>query len=168
MRLNTDGNLDLSFGDGGKMTTDFGRTDRARGLAIQGDGKLIAVGYCGELTYDGFDQSDFALARYSGFVLPDFTLDSASKTISAARGDRIDFTINVNRLGDFNGKVAITAPDVRPLKMNLTPAGAETVGSSVDFRIKVKKAQRGEHQLLFIGRDDAGRERTFSITVAIK
>ena len=34
------GTLDASFGTGGKVTTDFGRPDMARAVAIQRDGKM--------------------------------------------------------------------------------------------------------------------------------
>jgi uncharacterized delta-60 repeat protein len=168
-RFNVDGSLDSSFGPGGKMLTDFGRTDRARALALQPDGKLIAVGYSGTPTWDGFDQSDFALARYTGFVLPDFTLESTSRLITAARKERVNLTINVNRLGDFNGRVTITAPDLSDLKMKLSPASVATAGGSADFKIKIKKsAPRGEHQLIFTGKDDSGRARNLLLTIVIR
>jgi uncharacterized delta-60 repeat protein len=55
-RYNEDGSLDTSFGDDGKVTTDFGRTvDQAFALAIQRNGKIALAG-----SADG----DFALARY--------------------------------------------------------------------------------------------------------
>ena len=44
-RYNPDGSLDSSFGTGGLVTTDFGLTrDEAFGVAIQSDGKIVAVG----------------------------------------------------------------------------------------------------------------------------
>src|SRR5262249_17951851 len=56
-RYNTRGSLDTSFGSAGKVTTDFaGGPDRAFGLAIQSDGKIVAAGYAG---------FRFALVRYS-------------------------------------------------------------------------------------------------------
>src|SRR6266540_3094489 len=55
-----DGTLDLAFGTGGKLTTDFAGNDRARALAVQADGKLVAVGTL-NVTFSG---QDFALARY--------------------------------------------------------------------------------------------------------
>src|SRR6266536_426685 len=58
-RYTTDGNLDASFGSGGKVTTDFGGFDVASGVALQADGKIIAAG-------QGGSGSDFALARYQG------------------------------------------------------------------------------------------------------
>jgi uncharacterized delta-60 repeat protein len=44
-RYNSDGSLDTSFDGDGKLVTDFGTADDfAYGVAIQGDGKLVAVG----------------------------------------------------------------------------------------------------------------------------
>ena len=55
-RYNDDGSLDTSFGDGGKVTTDFGSAvDQAFGMAIQRNGKIVLVGNSG---------GDFAVARY--------------------------------------------------------------------------------------------------------
>jgi uncharacterized delta-60 repeat protein len=61
-RYNPDGSLDTSFSGDGKQRTDFGASDRASGVALQGDGKIVAVGLGG-----GTDGTrDFALARYLG------------------------------------------------------------------------------------------------------
>lgn len=56
-RYTKDGALDPSYGSGGKVTTSFGGNDRAFGIAVQSDGKAVAVGTTG---------SDFAVARYLG------------------------------------------------------------------------------------------------------
>jgi uncharacterized delta-60 repeat protein len=50
------GDLDTSFGIGGKQTTDFGGGAGATSVAVQSDGKIVVVGGTG---------SDFALARYN-------------------------------------------------------------------------------------------------------
>ena len=69
-RYNTGGSLDTSFGNGGKITTDFnGRADYAYGLALQPDRKIVVVGWAYNSTST---QSDFALARY----MPNGDLDS--------------------------------------------------------------------------------------------
>jgi uncharacterized delta-60 repeat protein len=57
-RYNDDGNLDSSFDGDGRVLTDFGASEFVRGLAIQGDGRIVAAGF----TFAG----DFALARYDG------------------------------------------------------------------------------------------------------
>jgi uncharacterized delta-60 repeat protein len=67
-RYNPDGSLDPTFGSGGKVTTDFAASfDRAYGLIVQGDGKLVAAGSVGLGV-----ESEFALARYN----PDGSLDA--------------------------------------------------------------------------------------------
>jgi uncharacterized delta-60 repeat protein len=72
-RYNADGTLDSTFGSGGKVTTEFsGNDDSAQGLAIQGDGKIVAAGFAVVTAPVG----DFALARYN----PDGTLDTAFGT----------------------------------------------------------------------------------------
>ena len=43
-RYNTEGSLDTSFDGDGKQTTDFGGGS-AHGVALQADGKIVAVGY---------------------------------------------------------------------------------------------------------------------------
>ena len=44
-RYNADGSLDTSFDGDGKVTTDFGTLDDAAyGVAVQADGKIVAVG----------------------------------------------------------------------------------------------------------------------------
>jgi len=65
------GDLDPTFGIGGKLTTDLKRsTDLANAVAVQADGKLVVVGE----TYQHNDSSteDFAVARYK----TDGTLDT--------------------------------------------------------------------------------------------
>src|SRR5262249_60035871 len=49
-----------SFGNRGKVTTDFGSaTESAYGVVLQGDGKIVLVGFVASST------KDFALARYN-------------------------------------------------------------------------------------------------------
>src|SRR5207302_3605393 len=43
-RVNPDGSLDTDFGTGGKQTVDFRADDRANGLALQPDGKIVLAG----------------------------------------------------------------------------------------------------------------------------
>ena len=50
-RYNPDGSLDPSFSGDGKQTTDFvGDRDAATGVALQGDGKIVAVGRAASAT----------------------------------------------------------------------------------------------------------------------
>jgi uncharacterized delta-60 repeat protein len=61
-RYTLNGSLDLTFSGDGKQTTDFAGSDIANGVAIQNDGRIVAVG-----EGNGTDSTrDFALARYLG------------------------------------------------------------------------------------------------------
>ena len=55
-RYNVNGTLDNTFGNGGKVTTDFGYSDSGNSIAIQSDGKIIVA---------GSSNYDFVLARYN-------------------------------------------------------------------------------------------------------
>jgi uncharacterized delta-60 repeat protein len=66
-RLNADGTLDTSFGNGGKTTVDVGDGAAARSIALDGHGRIVLSG---SATAGG--NTDFAVAR----LLPDGTPDA--------------------------------------------------------------------------------------------
>ena len=68
-RYNPNGGLDPSFGRGGLVTTDFGSTDQAFAVALQGDGKIVTAGRRG---------SDVIVARYNA--------DGSQDTLFASNG----------------------------------------------------------------------------------
>jgi uncharacterized delta-60 repeat protein len=70
------GDLDPTFGTGGKVTTDFGTIDDAISdkMAVQADGKPVAAGYA-----DDGPARDFALARYTPNGALDPSFDSGGK-----------------------------------------------------------------------------------------
>jgi len=79
-RYNADGSLDPTFGDGGKVVTDFNSTiDVARGLVIQPDGKIVVAG--STRPFGPYDKNppDFALARYNPNGSLDTTLGGDGK-----------------------------------------------------------------------------------------
>lgn len=63
-RYTSSGKLDPSFGEGGKVTTDFGQDsyDEAFAVAVQRDGRILVAGFTAADNLNG----DFALARYKG------------------------------------------------------------------------------------------------------
>ncbi len=65
-RLNADGSIDDSFGENGTALTKFGKYPYITAVAIQPDGKIVAVGQTGILL-------DIAMVRY----FPDGTVDSS-------------------------------------------------------------------------------------------
>jgi uncharacterized delta-60 repeat protein len=95
-RYNPDGSLDPNFSGDGKQTTDFGDGAAALGVALQGDGKIVAVGFEGP----GGPRDDFALARYNpnGSLDPSFSGDGKQTTDSG-----FDAALGVALQGD--GKI---------------------------------------------------------------
>jgi uncharacterized delta-60 repeat protein len=172
IRYNTDGTFDKDFGDNGKISTDFGRVEVARALAIDKDGNVILAGYTGEWTFDGFDQSDFAFARYIGVPpkpLPDFALSTGATIINAARGSKVKLSIQIDHLNGFTGSITVRAPDTSNLKIVIPEPVQTTTSTSVDFKLKVKKGTpAGNHQLVFTGKDDSGKEHSATITIVIE
>ena len=73
-RYNTDGSLDASFGTSGKVITPSGS---AYDIAIQSDGKIVAVGYSSTGTSLGF-----ALVRYNTDGSLDSTFGAGGKVIT--------------------------------------------------------------------------------------
>jgi uncharacterized delta-60 repeat protein/uncharacterized repeat protein (TIGR01451 family) len=92
------GDLDTSFDGDGKVTTDFGASgDDAFGVAIQGDGKIVAAG-------GAFPGStlDFALARYN----PDGSLDPTFDTDGKVTTDFLGATDQANAISiQGDGKI---------------------------------------------------------------
>ena len=66
-RYNTDGTVDINFGDSGNVISDFGFSEQGvYALAITSDNKIVAAGFCNDLGLN------ICIARY----LPDGSLDN--------------------------------------------------------------------------------------------
>lgn len=76
--LAADGDLDLTFGDAGKVVTDFNNSnDWLSRIAVQPDGKIVAIG-------DTFPSRRGALARYNPDGTLDATFGNGGKVITVA------------------------------------------------------------------------------------
>jgi uncharacterized delta-60 repeat protein len=105
VRYNADGTRDASFGNDGKVMTDFGDPgDWATDLALQPDGKIVAVGNAHEGVND-----EFALARYTadGHLDPTFSGDG-KKTTSFGIGDDSASAVLIQQ----DGKIIATGTTV--------------------------------------------------------
>jgi uncharacterized delta-60 repeat protein/uncharacterized repeat protein (TIGR01451 family) len=118
VRYNYDGSLDSTFGEGGKVTTDFstpGTNDRIWGIALQTDGKIVAVGE----TYNAsFQNSDIALARYNANGTLDTSFNLTGKVITDHGG------------GSHNPAYAVAISGT-----NIIVAGTEAVNGNNDFMV---------------------------------
>ena len=90
------GDLDTSFSGDGKQMTDFGfgADDGASGVALQSDGKIVAVG----TARGGATGNDFALARYNpnGSLDPGFSGDGRRRTSFGGDERALDVAIQAN------------------------------------------------------------------------
>ncbi len=88
VRYNLDGSLDMTFGDGGTVITDFGtRGDAAYSVAVQSDGKIVAAGRKSTTaTGSSSAPGDFALARYNTDGSPDTTFGVDGKVTTDLGG----------------------------------------------------------------------------------
>lgn len=84
------GMFDLSFGTNGVVITDFGGSDRFSALAIDSQGRMVAVG-------DSYNSTAFAsnplLARYTADGLLDSSFDGDGKIVTAYTGRGLDAVI---------------------------------------------------------------------------
>jgi uncharacterized delta-60 repeat protein len=96
----SDGDLDTTFGYGGRVTTDFGKSDFVEALVIQPDGKIVAAGQAAR----NFDPAsgDFALTRYHIDGSLDMTFGVAGKVATDFSG-RVDLIYAVSMQSD--GKI---------------------------------------------------------------
>lgn len=96
-----DGDLDPTFGSGGKVVTNFNLpASGASAVAIQSDGKIVAAGF----TFDENANIDFGAARY----LPDGTLDSTFDTDGRVTTDFFGFFDLANALAiQPDGKIVL-------------------------------------------------------------
>lgn len=82
-RYNSNGTLDATFGSGGKVTTDMGgRLDSIQAIAIQEDGKIVAVGQTFNTIDTGAFHSKFAAARYNSDGSLDPTFGNGGKVVT--------------------------------------------------------------------------------------
>lgn len=110
-----EGDLDTTFGTGGKVTTQFGNSrSEALALALQKDGKFVASGY----SSNGAN-NDFALARYEANGSLDATFGSGGKVMTDIGNAE-------------NVSLALT---IQPADGKLVAAGSSFNGVDADFAL---------------------------------
>ena len=118
VRYNADGSVDTTFGNDGVVRTPFspGSIDFVNGLALQPDGKIIAVGASGG---EFIGDTDFAVARYTadGSLDTGFSVDGKLTTEFGQQGSasavavQADGKIVVGGGGGFKGALARYSSD---------------------------------------------------------
>ncbi len=102
-RLNADGSLDPSFGQGGRVQTDFGGADNASAVGVQTDGKIVVVGKSGPAGLN--TSSAFAVARYNADGSLDTTFGQGGTQLTPLDGSPFTFATDLVLQGD--GKIVV-------------------------------------------------------------
>ncbi|MBA3962916.1 MAG: hypothetical protein H0X40_13610 [Chthoniobacterales bacterium] len=84
-RHNSDGTLDPLFGNGGTVISHFSTTDSFTAVAVQPDGKIVAVGAAAATS--GNYGTDFLIARYSAAGSLDNSFGVSGATVTKLRGN---------------------------------------------------------------------------------
>src|SRR4029077_2600806 len=75
LRYGTDGSLDTSFADSGKVVTSVAKNGNAESVAMQGDGKIVVAGN----SFIDRNNNDFAVVRYNANGTLDTTFNQTGK-----------------------------------------------------------------------------------------
>lgn len=172
VRYRADGRLDPSFGGDGRVTTDFAPGDDvAWDVAIQTDGKIVAVGGA------GFGQQGFRLARYRRDGALDPTFGADGKVVTRYHGANAR-AVALQR----NGRIVVAGYNSRGLalaryrpngRLDRSFAGDGTVGAvaSQIFALAVavqpdgRIVVTGDHDIFRVGlarfRRDGRLDRSF-------
>jgi uncharacterized delta-60 repeat protein len=101
LRYNTRGSLDATFSGDGRLITNFGGFDRASGVAIQSNGKIVAGG---EKCSSSIGPCDVALVRYNANGTFDTTFSGDGKlTSDFGGGNNSAYSVVIQS----NGKIVL-------------------------------------------------------------
>lgn len=118
-RYNIDGSLDTGFSTDGRQTTEFAGFDEAKGVAVQEDGKVVAVA-------GGKFGADFTLTRYNG----DGSLDTSFSGDGRQNTDFGNGSRGANGLAlQPDGKILVVGTGLGPTGADFAVARYNTDGS---------------------------------------
>jgi uncharacterized delta-60 repeat protein len=122
-RYTADGSLDSTFGNGGLVTTDFGGSDQANGVALQSDGKIVVVGPLG---------GSIGIARYNPNGSLDATFGIGGKVVTAGYAGAFDVAVtSTNKVvvAGGTGVFPFGAGDLLVLRYNMDGSLDSSFGS---------------------------------------
>ncbi len=118
-----DGSLDTTFGTGGEVTTAFAPSfDRANGVALQADGKIVAVGSASNSAVE------FAMAQYN----TDGSLDTSFNATGTTPGE---VTTVIGGSDDEAFGAAIEPPPLGSTQSRIVVAGYAFITADYDFAV---------------------------------
>lgn len=144
-RLNTNGELDPSFANGGKINDNIGLTaDTATAIALQEDGKIVFTGY----TSDFSNPTKFFIIRLQNGSLKTTDMNlSGFKLYPNPAINEINFEFNGNKEGvsieifNMTGQKVLTTKLVNKNKINVSalPSGVYILKANLNGETQIKK-----------------------------
>lgn len=150
VRLNADGGLDSTFGNGGFVTTDFtGGQDGATSVALLPDGKIIAAGYSETPLVLNSRRRASAMARYNSNGSLDASFGTGGKVHSDFGADyqRISRMLiksdgKIITFGDASGDNFVTPSRIGLTRYNSDGSIDTSFGTNGRFFIRFNEAGR--------------------------
>lgn len=106
LKLNELGNLDLSFGDNGKMTTNIGNNDGLFYLKIQNDNKILVTGSSSKSDSGNGDVRDKVLLRYTSDGFLDTTFNNTGIIFTSFESGKNDY--GTSSITQTDGKIVVS------------------------------------------------------------
>jgi uncharacterized delta-60 repeat protein len=127
IRYNSNGSIDNSFGVNGKVFTSFANVNCGlKALALQSDGKIIAVGYTLDKTIIANTKTDFAIVRYNANGTLDTSFDGDGRVTTDFNSD-VDIAYALAIQTD--GKIVVVGDSRQAGKMQSVMARYNTNGA---------------------------------------
>ncbi len=95
VRLDPNGELDLTFGSGGRAQLNLGKYESARDVALDAQGRIVTTGQ------SGFSGSDVVVARFSAAGVPDATFGSGGAATTNLGGSEGGAAVAVDGAGRY-------------------------------------------------------------------
>ncbi len=112
VRFNANGTLDNGFGSGGMVKTDMaGKSDNARSVVVQSNGKIVVTGYA-----QNGSNSDFAVARYNANGTLDNSFSGDGIELTTIDGTSQDYAVGAVVQPD--GKIIVAGYSYNALYAN--------------------------------------------------
>jgi uncharacterized delta-60 repeat protein len=109
VRYNASGTLDTTFGNSGKVMTDFGGKDYGRSMTVQPDGKIILLG---QINAPG--SFVLGLARYNANGTLDTTFGSGGKLVTSLPSTDSDTKVALQPQPDGTVKIVAAVGNIGP------------------------------------------------------
>jgi hypothetical protein len=134
-------------------------------LLGHGDGSLSAF-WAGDAV-ENRDLFSAVLARPAA-AEPDYALIDQPLTVPRNTSGKL--VVSISRPGRFGGSVAVSAPSDLPRGITVSPSQVSTITTNATFDLTVAKKhiQPGTYNLVFTGKDDAGREKSATIALTVE